>query len=69
VLALSVLTVVGTPLLAARFADRTWPSALFVGATGAARALGVELEELEARGGPTERFQDHTKPDSRKSPS
>lgn len=43
VLSLSVLTVVGTPFLAARFADRTWPSGLFVGATGAARVLGVEL--------------------------
>jgi len=43
VLALSVLTVVGTPFLAARFADRTWPAGVFVGATGAARALGVEL--------------------------
>ena len=43
VLTLSVLTVVGTPFLAARFADRTWPAGLFVGATGAARALGVEL--------------------------
>ena len=43
VLTVSVLTVVGTPFLAARMADRTWPQELFVGATGAARALGVEL--------------------------
>jgi len=43
VLALSVLTVVGTPFLAARFGDRRWPSGIFVGATGAARAFGVEL--------------------------
>lgn len=43
VLTASVLTVVGTPLLAARFADRSWPAGLFVGATSAARALGVEL--------------------------
>ncbi len=43
VLAMSVLTVVGTPFLAARFADRSWPSGVFVGATGAARVLGMEL--------------------------
>ena len=43
VLALSVLTVVGTPFLAARFLDRSWPAGLFVGATGSARVLGVEL--------------------------
>jgi len=43
VLTLSVLTVVGTPFLAARFVDRSWPVGVFVGATGAARALGVEL--------------------------
>jgi len=43
VLMVSVLTVVGTPFLAARFADRTWPAGLFVGATGAARLLDVEL--------------------------
>jgi ferredoxin-type protein NapH len=43
VLSLSVLTVVGTPFLAARFADRSWPAGVFVGATGAARALGLEL--------------------------
>ncbi|HZJ54284.1 MAG TPA: 4Fe-4S binding protein [Myxococcaceae bacterium] len=43
VLAGSVLTVVGLPFLAARFVDRSWPSGVFVGATGAARALGVEL--------------------------
>ena len=42
-LALSVLTVAGTPFLAARFGDRSWPANVFVGATGAARALGVEL--------------------------
>lgn len=40
---MSVLTVVGTPVLAARMADRTWPQGLFVGATSAARALGIEL--------------------------
>ncbi len=43
VLTVSVLTVIGTPFLAARMADRTWPQELFVGATGAARALGIEL--------------------------
>jgi len=43
VLAVSVLTVLGTPFLAARFADRSWPAGVFVGATGAARVLGVEL--------------------------
>lgn len=43
VLTVSVLTVVGTPFLAAHQADRTWPAGLFVGATGAARALGVEF--------------------------
>jgi len=43
VLTLSILTVIGTPFLAARMADRTWPQWLFVGATGAARALGLEL--------------------------
>jgi NapH/MauN family ferredoxin-type protein len=43
VLAASVLTVVGTPFLAARFRDRSWPAGIFVGATGAVRALGVEL--------------------------
>ena len=43
VLGLSVLSVVATPFLAARFSDRTWPAGVFVGATGAARALGVEL--------------------------
>ena len=43
VLAARVLTVVGTPFLAARFGDRSWPSGVFVGATGAARALGVDL--------------------------
>ena len=42
-LGLSVLSVVATPFLAARFVDRSWPADLFVGATGAARALGVEL--------------------------
>jgi ferredoxin-type protein NapH len=43
VLALSVLTVVVTPFLAARTAGRAWPAWAFVGATGAARMLGVEL--------------------------
>lgn len=50
-LALSVLTVVGTPFVAARFADRTWPAGAFVGATGAARLLGVEfLDPLMSAG-------------------
>jgi ferredoxin-type protein NapH len=42
VLALSVLTVVGTPFLAARFLDQRWHSGLFVGATGSARVLGID---------------------------
>ncbi len=42
-LALSILTVVGTPFLAARFLDRTWPAGLVVGATSSARVLGIEL--------------------------
>ncbi|HSP18584.1 MAG TPA: 4Fe-4S binding protein, partial [Myxococcaceae bacterium] len=48
---LSVLTVVGTPFLAARMTDRTWPQGLFVGATGAARAVGIEfLDPLVSAG-------------------
>jgi len=43
VLALSLLTVVGTPFLAARYLDRPWPAGLLVGATGSARMLGVEF--------------------------
>ena len=43
VLALSILSVVGTPFLAASFRDRAWPSGLVVGATGSARVLGIEL--------------------------
>jgi|GEM_PF-4748990 len=43
VLSVSVLTVIGTPFLAARFADRSWPAGVFVGATGAARVLGMEF--------------------------
>ncbi len=43
VLTVSVLTIIGTPFLAARMPDRTWPQGPFVGATGAARALGIEL--------------------------
>ena len=43
VLALSLLTVVATPFLAARFLDRTWPAGLIVGATGSARVLGIDL--------------------------
>lgn len=43
VLALSLLTVAGTPFLAARYLDRAWPAGLIVGATGSARVLGVEL--------------------------
>ncbi len=42
-LALSLLTVVGTPFLAARYLDRAWPAGLLVGATGSARVLGIEL--------------------------
>ena len=42
-LALSLLTVVGTPFLAARFLDRSWPADLIVGATGSARVLGIDL--------------------------
>ena len=43
VLGLSLLTVVGTPFVAARFLDRTWPAGLIVGATGSARVLGIDL--------------------------
>ncbi|HET6980736.1 MAG TPA: hypothetical protein VFI53_01275, partial [Myxococcaceae bacterium] len=43
VLALSLLTVVGTPFVAAGFLDRNWPAGLIVGATGSARVLGIEL--------------------------
>jgi len=43
VLALSVLTVVGMPFLAARFLDRAFPAGLVVGATGSIRVLGIEL--------------------------
>lgn len=51
VLTVSVLTVVGTPFLAARFADRSFPAGIFVGATTAARALGVEfLDPLMSAG-------------------
>lgn len=42
-LALSLLTVVGTPFVAAGFHDRTWPARLLVGATGAVRVLGIDL--------------------------
>ena len=43
VLALSLLTVVGTPFLAARFVDRVWPASLITGATGSIRVLGIDL--------------------------
>jgi len=43
VLALSLLTVVGTPFVAAGFLDRNWPAGLIVGATGSARVLGIDL--------------------------
>jgi ferredoxin-type protein NapH len=43
VLAISLLTVVGVPFLAARFRDRAWPVGLLVGATGSARVLGIDL--------------------------